>query len=84
MASHPDDFTLRLFLLGCLPEAEREDIERAALESAEFFECIEALEQELILDYVQGRLTSADRSAFESAYRQTPEQPIVGLPEPQR
>ncbi|MFN7923528.1 MAG: hypothetical protein U0Q16_25735 [Bryobacteraceae bacterium] len=68
MPLHYSDETLRHFLLGVLPETEREGIEKAALDDSELLENIEALEDELILDYLQERLDSKDRSRFEAAY----------------
>ena len=71
MPSDREDKTLRLFLLGEVPETEREEIELAALSDPQLRERIEALEEELILDYVQESLPAGERSGFEAAYGQS-------------
>lgn len=73
MNAHYDDRTLKLFLLGELPEEQRAGIELASLDSPALFERIEALESELLLDFAQGRLPRADRVRVETVYRRAPE-----------
>jgi anti-sigma factor RsiW len=66
-----DDRLVR-FLLGRLPIAEREAIERACLrEDDSAFAELVALEDELRFLYVSGDLPPADRRAFEARYLRT-------------
>ena len=65
---------LRRFLLGDLPEGEREAIERQCLaEQSLIFEQLVAIEDELRFDYLLGRLSPADHGRFEGKYLSTPE-----------
>ena len=75
MSTGRDDLErLRRFLLGDISEGEREAIERQCLaEHSLIFDQLVALEDELRFDYLQGRLSTADRVRFERRYLSTPE-----------
>lgn len=53
------------YLLGGLSESETEAVEREYFTRADSFDALAAAEDELIDDYVEGRLAEADRSRFE-------------------
>jgi hypothetical protein len=57
---------IRRYLLGQLDAAEREAVEARLFGDAEFLELVEAEEEELIDQYVAGRLTAEERQAWES------------------
>jgi hypothetical protein len=60
---------LKKFLLGDVPDAEREAIERQCLaEHSLIFEQLAMLEDELRFDYLQGRLNASDVAKFEKRY----------------
>jgi hypothetical protein len=56
---------LSRYLLGALSEADTEALEREYFTQTDCFDSLEAAEDQLIDDYVQGRLTEADRIRFE-------------------
>lgn len=64
----PDDRVLYRFLLDKLPADEREPVEERLFREPEFFETVEATEEEMILRYVRGELPDPWRSWFEAAY----------------
>src|SRR2546423_1528124 len=64
---------IRRYLLGNLPAAEQEEIEKTLLASDEFFEELLVTEDELIDAYLSGGLNTDDRAAFESHFLATPE-----------
>ena len=65
--------TIRQFLLGDLPETERAALEDSFLDDAQIFEQIEDAENDLVDDYVGGRLGAPERKLFESYYLALPE-----------
>jgi hypothetical protein len=68
------DEVLREFLLGGLADDERDRIEDQFLTDVQTRERILAAEQDLIEDYLEDTLTTADREKFVSLYARTPEQ----------
>lgn len=56
------------FLLGEMAEPERLGVERRFLAEEAFGESLLALEDELMYDYLQGRLGAAERAAFAARY----------------
>lgn len=56
------------YLLGELPEDERETLERQFLRDAELRDLMRAVEDDLIDDYVQGDLPAHQRERFEAQY----------------
>src|SRR6185503_8468225 len=68
------DVLLREFLLGSVDEDERERIEDVFLTDSQARERMLVVEQELIEEYLEGALTTADREKFLSRYAQTAEQ----------
>jgi hypothetical protein len=69
-----DDVFLREFLLGKVNDEERGRIEDLFLIDPQAKERVLGVEQDLIEDYLEGTLTTADRERFVSRYAQTPEQ----------
>jgi hypothetical protein len=69
-----DDVFLREFLLGKVNEEERGRIEDLFLIDPQAKERVLGVEQDLIEDYLEGSLTTADSEIFVSRYAQTPEQ----------
>lgn len=67
------DEIIRKYLLNALPEAERERFEEQYFEHDEIYQWMQFLEEELISDYVYGRLTPSERRSFESHHLATPE-----------
>lgn len=67
-----DEKTLTRFLLGDLPEAERERIEGALIFDSGLHERIAAVEFDLVDDYVRGRLAGEELARFESHYLASP------------
>jgi hypothetical protein len=53
------------FLVGDIPEEERDRLEEKLFADDAFFESLEALEEEMADDYVRGRLSPQDRTLFE-------------------
>jgi hypothetical protein len=63
----PDnDAPIVRYVLGQLTGPELEDIEDRLLADESFFEQVEAIEAEVCDDYAAGRLTTAERSAFDA------------------
>jgi hypothetical protein len=63
---------LRKYVLGAATADERDAIERAYFERAEVLSGVSAAEDDLIDDYLSGRLESPEREQFESHYLSTP------------
>lgn len=55
---------LRQYLLGSTPDTERDRLERALLADDALYEELLATEEELIDEYVWGRLSEAERASF--------------------
>jgi len=68
------DALLRQFLLGKVNEEDCERIEELFLTDSALRERVHAVEQDLIEDYLEDSLSSADREAFVLRYAQTAEQ----------
>ena len=66
-----DEIIVR-FLLGELPEAERDQIEERYFSDAEYFEQICAVENDLIDRYARGLLSTKEQEMFERGYLTTP------------
>ena len=64
---------LRRYLLGQLTDDAREEVEKDLLASAEVFEELLVVEDELVDQYLNESLEAADRSAFENHFLTTPE-----------
>ncbi len=56
------------YILNDLPENERTEIEDSYMADGEFFDLVQIAEDELVDDYVRGRMASRDRSLFEKNY----------------
>jgi len=69
----PDERTLRRYLLGELPEAEEDELERRLLEDDELFERCEALEADLLDEFEEGRLESGPTKRVEAWLDASPE-----------
>lgn len=68
------DALLRQFLLGTTQDEERQRIEGLFLTDSDLRERVLGVEQDLIEDYLENSLTSADKERFLKLYAQTPEQ----------
>jgi hypothetical protein len=64
-ASSKDKLELRHYLLGLLAESKRESVDQRVLTDAEFYEELEATEDELIDEYLSGGLNDQERKQFE-------------------
>jgi hypothetical protein len=64
---------LTAYLLGTLPEAEQDAIAEAHLTDAGVFEQLLEVENDLIDDYVRGRLTAVERRQFEGYLNSLPD-----------
>jgi hypothetical protein len=64
---------LRHYLLGQLADSARDDVEQNILVNEELFAELLIVEDELADEYVDGRLSQADRANFESHFLATPE-----------
>jgi CHAT domain-containing protein/lipoprotein NlpI len=65
---------LREYLLGRVESGDEERIEERLMADDDFFEELEVVENELIDEYVQGRLSEEESALFEERMKQTPEQ----------
>ncbi|MEW6210911.1 MAG: hypothetical protein AB1631_21280 [Acidobacteriota bacterium] len=65
--TYSDDLLIR-YLLGDLSEEERIRLEEEFFTDDELFEEMVALEEELMYDYAQGRLTGRERELFERRF----------------
>lgn len=63
---------LRDYLLGTLPDADREAIEHEYFDQAEAFERVSAAEDDLIDDYLSGQLGVQEREQFDRHYLASP------------
>lgn len=68
------DALLRQFLLGTTQDEERRRIEDLFLTDSDLRERVLGVEQDLIEDYLENSLTTADKERFLKLYAQTPEQ----------
>lgn len=66
--SEMNETEARNYLLGKLPEFERETLESKALQHEEAYETIRAVEIDLFDDFARGRLAPAERQAFLERY----------------
>lgn len=64
---------IRLYLLGQLSDAAREEIERELLQNDEVYTEVLILEDELTDDYLNGSLTPTQRADFERHFLASPE-----------
>lgn len=69
----PNETDLRQYLLGTLPEAEWDAIERKLLNDVAFGNTVDVAEDEIIEDYLEGRLAAAERRAVENHFLCPPE-----------
>jgi anti-sigma factor RsiW len=65
--------TIRRYLLGELPEAERAALEEQYFSDRELFEQVARAESELVDGYTRGRLDPAERARFEGYYLAHPD-----------
>ncbi len=68
-----DQSAIRRYLLGQLSDAEQQEVEHRLLTDDEFFEELEIVEDELIDDYLESRLSADERLRFESYFLASPE-----------
>ena len=68
------DALLRQFLLGTTHDEERQRIEDLFLTDSDLRERVLGIEQDLIEDYLENSLTTADKERFLKLHAQTPEQ----------
>lgn len=64
----PDDETLRRYLLGQMPEPERDALEDRLIMDGEWRAEVDAVERDLIDDYVRGGLKGDERKSFERLF----------------
>ena len=64
---------LRQYLLGQLTDDAREELEKELMASAELFAELLVVEDEIVDDYLGGRLKETDRASFEKDFLATPE-----------
>src|SRR5687767_8808077 len=64
----PNDQRLKRYLLGQLPEQERDALENQLIVDREKRDEVEAVERDLIDDYVRGSLEADERSNFEGLF----------------
>ncbi len=62
------------YLLGDLPEAEQVEIEELAFRDQQFMQTIQAVESDLIDEYVRGGLSDCERRQFEGRFLASLEQ----------
>jgi hypothetical protein len=65
--------TIKQYLLNTLSEADREQFVMRYFEDDDLYRRLLVIEEELITDYVYGRLTASERQLFEEHYSATPE-----------
>ena len=68
MLPEPDDAGLRLYLLGLMPQAQAEALERAYFAKPETWERLRAAEDDLLDDYAADRLGEDEKRAFEARF----------------
>jgi hypothetical protein len=66
------DRQIRDYLLGALQAERREEIEQRILSDDDFHEGVEIAEEELVDDYVRGKLPPLDRQLFETNFLASP------------
>jgi len=66
------DQALRQYLLGELPQTERDQLEDIVFADRDLFEQLEVVEDELIESYVRNEMTKQERERFEEAYLTVP------------
>jgi len=71
MSNPTDQNQVTQYLLGTLPEVERERLDELSVTSQEFAESLSASEKDLIDSYVQGELSGTMSAQFESHYLAT-------------
>jgi len=64
-ASSNENHELRQYLLGLLPESERDVVDQRVMTDSEFFAELEAMEDELVDEYLSGQLNDQERKQFE-------------------
>lgn len=64
---------VRPWLLGLLPEQESRSLEERLITESGLYEEVFIVEEELIDDYIAGRLSADERTAFESYFMNSPE-----------
>jgi hypothetical protein len=64
---------VRPWLLGLLPEQESRSLEERLITDSGLYEEVFIVEEELIDDYIAGRLSADERTAFESYFMNSPE-----------
>jgi hypothetical protein len=69
----PGSEKIREYLLGKLADEVRAEVELRLLDDKEFFDELLILEDELVDDYVAGRLRESDRTQFENHFLNAPE-----------
>lgn len=69
----PEASLARRFLLGQLPPNEAEQFETRLLEDAEVFEMAQAIEDDLVDDYVRGRLSGEERAVLAARFANRPD-----------
>ncbi len=69
----PEDAMIVRYLLNDLPEADSEQFEESYCSNQNLFQLMQATEEELIEDYLCGRLARRERVQFERHYLTTPE-----------
>ena len=68
-----DELLLARYLLGNLTEEEQVQVEDRAFADGDYMGALNAVEADLIDDYVSGELTQPDRRAFESRFLTSPQ-----------
>lgn len=68
-----DETQLRQYLLGLLPESESDEIEQNLLRDEDFAKTVEAVEDEIVDDYLDGTLIGANKQAAEDHFFRSPE-----------
>ena len=68
----PDDATMRHYLLGPMAEEARLALTARISRDPELFESLSAFEDELILDFLQGKLSESERQRFVDLYLSAP------------
>src|SRR5712691_2711185 len=64
---------IRRYLLGQLDDGARQEIERDLLTNEELFEELLVIEDEIIDEYLGGKLSAEERASFERNFLATPE-----------
>ncbi len=72
MKRSPVDSRLRAYLLGELPEADRDAMETEVFTDKETFYRLSEIEDRLIDDYARGRLSGEEKLKFEQLYLSNP------------